>query len=280
MSTDAAANHFKVKISLVNENGSYDTELDLRTDEKVGAVANYLKKSINEFIRQEEIRKRSAEEQRERNIQLLRNDPGTDGLFRWDKTELDVDHLGMIDNYADLPKRIPPDFRIYDFGCNQAVQESFFLDFEYTGVDMAVPVEHRYHTDRPYHKHYNCTIQEFLEKNKGKMDLDKSIAICSGVSDRDAVDLVNRTFRFVCIRCPGEPAVERMPSTFTAIRPCPNCKTTEHLSLSLFPEGSSKIECRTCGEVTRYFRSTDKESTDRVLHALIKKWNVGKEARK
>lgn len=113
-----------------------------------------------------------------------------------DGCELDCEFMGFLNIYKPLSILIPKEHIIIDFGCNLAAQSFFFSKHKkYIGVDLCELK--RFHTDNT--EHYYKSIQDFIKNDFPKMKGNnlEYCAICSYVPDREATDLVRRTFQNV-----------------------------------------------------------------------------------
>lgn len=108
--------------------------------------------------------------------------------------ELDYTFFGFEEVYEAVSKIAPEGSTIIDFGCGYALQNYYFREFkQYIGVDA----ENINPIIRGNDKYYfNTTIQKFIAYILPTLNLKnkKVFAICSYVPDKEARDLVKRTF--------------------------------------------------------------------------------------
>jgi len=118
-------------------------------------------------------------------------------LLSYEKCELDATFIGFLDTHKDLAD-LPEDCTVIDFGCYQAFQAAYFKDHEaYIGVEPAVPLDARFCPNNA--SHYKMSGQRFIKEIlptliEYGLDLDKTIAVCSWVPDRELWKLVKETF--------------------------------------------------------------------------------------
>lgn len=118
-------------------------------------------------------------------------------LFSYEMCELDPTFIGFLDTYRNLAD-FSKDYAIIDFGCYQAFQAAYFKDHEaYIGVEPAVPLNARFCPENA--SHFKMSGQRFIEEClpimvRHGLDLDKTIAVCSWVPDRELWKLVEETF--------------------------------------------------------------------------------------
>ena len=109
--------------------------------------------------------------------------------------ELDDTFLCFEDYYEDVLNHTTPDTVILDLGCAYAPQCWYFEDYEkYIGVDLPFYDDVKFQT--PNSKFYTMSIQTFIKEVLPTLDLDlnKTVAICSMVPDKEALELVRDTF--------------------------------------------------------------------------------------
>lgn len=108
--------------------------------------------------------------------------------------EIDCTFLGFEEIYEAVSKIVPKGSTIIDLGCAYALQNYYFRGFkQYIGVDA----ENINPIIRGNDKYYfNTTIQKFIAYILPTLNLknEKIFAICSYVPDKEARELVKRTF--------------------------------------------------------------------------------------
>lgn len=120
-------------------------------------------------------------------------------LFKDPESELDSSFVGFLHVYVDL-ESISKDFTIIDFGCNAAFQGHYFKNHKcYIGIDNSQPIEWRLRQDNA--KYYLESGQEFISNilpnliEEG-LDLNKTIAICSYVPDKELQNMIAEVFPY------------------------------------------------------------------------------------
>ena len=109
--------------------------------------------------------------------------------------ELEPKFLGFVNVYGPLASLIPTDKIVIDFGCYVAAQSYLFpAHKQYIGVDVI-----RLKRFSPRNAvHGEMTIQEFIANVLPELlkehDINDFFAICSYVPDREATELVRKTF--------------------------------------------------------------------------------------
>lgn len=141
----------------------------------------------------------------------------TERLFSDPELELGLDFIGFLAVYADL-KELPKDFTIIDIGCNMAFQGDYFKEHErYIGVDSYQPEEWRLRQDNAdyYTEMGQAFIQETLPKliERG-LDLEKTMAICSYVPDKELQQMVAETFPYHRVQYCDDMISEKYPAGF------------------------------------------------------------------
>lgn len=107
---------------------------------------------------------------------------------------IDYTFLGFEEIYEGISKTASKGSIIIDLGCGYALQSYYFRDFkQYIGVDIA-NVNPIFRGNDKYF--FNTSIQKFIYCILPKLNLknEKVFAICSYVPDKEARDLVKRTF--------------------------------------------------------------------------------------
>lgn len=114
--------------------------------------------------------------------------------------EYEHDFLGFIDVYNAVAMFVPKHRTIIDFGCYLAAQAYFFAGHrKYIGVDV---VDLKRFTPSNT-EHYICSIQQFIKEHPELSNDNNVFAICSYVPDKEAQDLVRKTFKNCLIYYPS-----------------------------------------------------------------------------
>ena len=114
--------------------------------------------------------------------------------------EYEHDFLGFLEVYKAVSMFVPKHRTIIDFGCYLSAQAYFFAEHrKYIGVDV-VDLK-RFTTDNA--EHHICTIQDYIKEHTEMANDDNVFAICSYVPDREAQDLVRKTFKNCLIYYPS-----------------------------------------------------------------------------
>lgn len=109
--------------------------------------------------------------------------------------EIDLSFLCFEDYYEEVRKNTSLDTTILDLGCAYAPQCWYFKDYtQYIGVDYPFMNNVRFQTENT--TFYLMSIQEFIKNILPTLDLDlsKTVAICSMVPDKEALELVKEIF--------------------------------------------------------------------------------------
>lgn len=109
--------------------------------------------------------------------------------------ELDASFLCFDNYYEDVLDHTSPDTVILDLGCAYAPQCWYFKDYErYIGVDL--PFMNNVKFQSPNAEFYLMSIQRFIKEVLPTLhlDLNHTVAICSMVPDKEALELVRDTF--------------------------------------------------------------------------------------
>lgn len=109
--------------------------------------------------------------------------------------EIDITFLAFEDIYEMVLKNTTNDTIIIDLGCAYAPQCWYFKDYQkYIGIDLPSEDNIRFKTDNT--EFYLMSIQDFIKDVLPTLniDLNKCVAICSWVPDREAQELVRDTF--------------------------------------------------------------------------------------
>lgn len=136
-------------------------------------------------------------------------------LFSYAECEVEPDFLGFLDNYKDIPEKLPHDFTIIDIGCYMAFQADYFKEYKhYIGVEPDVPNEYRLKQHNA--EYYEQSAQRFVVDTLPKLidnglDLQKTFAICSAVPDKEARKLVCDIFPYHRVAYPAQTTIESFP---------------------------------------------------------------------
>lgn len=136
-------------------------------------------------------------------------------LFSYDECEVDTEFLGFLENYKDIPEKLPHDFTVIDIGCYMAFQADYFKEYKnYIGVEPDVPNEYRLKQHNA--EYYEQTAQQFVKETLPKLidnglDLQKTFAVCSAVPDKEARKLVCSTFPYHRTAYPAQETIENFP---------------------------------------------------------------------
>ena len=119
-------------------------------------------------------------------------------VFRESETasaEIDPSWLCFEDIYREVMENTSKDTIILDLGCAYAPQCFYFKDYErYIGVNVPFGNNVRFQADNA--EFYLMRIQDFIRDvlPSLSLDLDRVVAICSMVPDKEALQLVKDTF--------------------------------------------------------------------------------------
>lgn len=128
-------------------------------------------------------------------------------IMSQDYCELDYTFLGFIEVYKSLLNFVPKHYTIVDLGCYIAAQSYYFKEYKkYIGVDICDL--NRFTPNNAEH-HY-CSIQDFIANKFDKLDLDTTFAICSYVSDSNAIKLARETFKNILVYYPARDKSNRI----------------------------------------------------------------------
>ena len=109
--------------------------------------------------------------------------------------EMDGSFLCFEDYYEEVLANTTPDTIILDLGCAYAPQCWYFKDYDrYIGVDLPNFDNIRFQTSNS--KFYIMSIQKFIKEILPtlNLNLNKTVAICSMVPDKEALEMVKETF--------------------------------------------------------------------------------------
>lgn len=152
---------------------------------------------------QENAVERREEEARKRLVSLIPSHVLISKLRQYG-CELEEDYLGFVEVYDAVSRFIPTDMVIADFGCYMAAQAYFFQKHKsYIGVDSydlwAMPNLERF-----------CTKNSVMLKSRIQDVIrivpQTAYAVCAGVPDFEASDMVRKNFPNHCVCYPGRPS--------------------------------------------------------------------------
>lgn len=126
--------------------------------------------------------------------------------------ELDCTFLAFEHVYKEVLEVTSKDKTIIDLGCAYATQSWYFKDHKkYIGVDDFSNSDSVIHTDNS--EFYFMTIQEFIREVLPSLDLNLNdvFAVCFYVPDKDAQDLVVKTFPYCRVYYPGGISIMNLP---------------------------------------------------------------------
>lgn len=127
--------------------------------------------------------------------------------------EIEPEYLGNIFTYENLAAIIPLEWTVIDIGCSYNPQAYLFQnhlrhiavdypdDFNKPGENFDAFKVFRFTT--PNCKLYEIPIQDFVKKHIDELDLDTTFAICNWVPDREAMELVRKTFPNLFVMYPA-----------------------------------------------------------------------------
>jgi len=101
-----------------------------------------------------------------------------DIVMRQEMCDIEPVFLGFVSTYKLLSQIIPKHFTIVDLGCAYNPQCYYFKDHKkYVGVDILTKKVFM----TPNCEFYNMTIDEFIDGNIHKFNIDETFAICNYV---------------------------------------------------------------------------------------------------
>lgn len=113
--------------------------------------------------------------------------------------ELEPCFMGFTEVYKSLLGIIPKHYTVVDLGCYVAPQSYLFKDYKkYIGIDVC-NLE-RFNPSNA--EHFVCSIQDFIQNEAHKLDLDETFAICSYVPDDEATKLARECFKNIMVYYP------------------------------------------------------------------------------